>query len=156
MALRFPDQLLRDAREVLRGVRSRVRKLETERKKRGEGRSGRCLMVIFIDSDIMDGTSSTDRNSEQRLQPAAVVDYGEHRAGVGCRTGRGDADGNDLYEHKPDLRTRIHFTASASSIGSVVHCIPYNTQEDTPPGMNCKAGLLDNGESVKAERRAWE
>lgn len=85
MALRFPDQLLCDAREVLRGVRSRVRKLETERKKRGEGKSGRSLMVIFIDSDMLDGTSSADRSSE-RLRPAAVIDYGEHRARGGSFT----------------------------------------------------------------------
>lgn len=82
MALRFPDQLLRDAREVLRAVRTRVRTLETDIKKSGEGMGGRSAVVIFIDHDVLDEISCAGEASDQRLQASAVVDYGEHRAGV--------------------------------------------------------------------------
>ena len=111
MALRFPDQLLRDAREVLRAVRTRVRTLETDIKKSGEGMGGRSAVVIFIDHDVLDDISCAGEASDQRLQASAVVDYGEHRAGVVLGGEGGDASGDVLYGRNPDLRAPIHATA---------------------------------------------
>lgn len=81
VALRFPDQLLCDARGVLRAVRARVRTMVSERRKRGEGPKGRIKHVIYIDSDILDETSPVGKDFEKRVEPAAVVDYGELSAG---------------------------------------------------------------------------